>query len=133
VASDNAEAYAILEAQKQKLRGLKDLANDVAPAVADELRKELQTQIAEGKAPDGSEWPKTQDGRVPLRNAASALDVKAVGSVVVARLTGPTALHHLGFAAGGIRRQILPSRVLPQNLIAAISRVLGIEIKDRLE
>lgn len=124
MARDNSAGFAALDEQIRRLRSLKAVGAEVAPKVAEALRTELESQIAEGVGPGGKPWKLTKAGKVPLRNAAAALSVKAVGSAVIARLTGPTALHHLGAAAGHIRRAILPTRKLPDRAVAAIKKVI---------
>ncbi len=107
-----------------KLKKLGDLPRQVAPQVAIELRKTLEANIKAGKAPDGSSWAMRQDGGRPLENAAKALTVTANGTVIVARLTGPEALHHRGAVKGGKRRQILPSKDSLEPVIAAVKKVI---------
>lgn len=124
MADDNAEAYSVLESLKAQLMGLKSADTDVAKDAAEELKTLLLAQIAAGVDPQGKPWAPTKDGRRPLVNAAEALEVTSLGTVVIARLKGPTALHHLGLANGGITRQILPTRGLPQALITALQVVV---------
>jgi hypothetical protein len=71
-------------------------------------------------SPDGTPWQKTKAGEQPLQNAAKALTVVAVGNTVVATLRGPEALHHLGAVKGHIRRQILPTRAIPDSAVKAL-------------
>lgn len=123
---DNSSANAQLTAMIAKLRALpRALTTEAAPAVAEVLDTEIRAQIARGQDPDGQPWQPTQTGAQPLRNAGKALTVKAIGNVVLARITGPEALHHMGRVAGGVVRQILPSARLPQSMTRAIKRVLA--------
>ena len=108
-----------------KIKAVGLIPTQVAPAVADALKDQITANISAGVDPSGKPWPLTQTGQVPLKNAAASLTVKAVGSVVLAKLTGPTALHHLGIARGHIRRQILPNGRLPQPMTAAIKVVIN--------
>lgn len=119
-----ADGMAALDAQIRRLRELERLAPDAAPDVARAVDRELGAQIAAGRAPDGTPWPRTQRGTAPLRGAAKALRVRAMGSVVLCTLEGPEALHHLGRARGGVRRQILPSNKIPTPVTKAISEVV---------
>jgi hypothetical protein len=128
--ADNVAAELALQAQIDRIRALAELPKVVAPEVATELRGQLERQIAAGQGPDGEPWQLTAEGRVPLRNAAAALTVRAVGSAVVARLVGPTALHHLGAAAGRIRRRILPTRQLPHRMTEAIREVVARRFRE---
>jgi hypothetical protein len=124
MARDNSAAFAALDAMVAKIKAVGLIPTEVAPAVADALRDQLVANISAGVDPSGKPWELTKDGKVPLRNAAASLTVKAVGSVVLAKLTGPTALHHLGRARGHVRRQILPNGRLPQPMTAAIKVVI---------
>lgn len=100
------------------------LTEDAAPEIASELHATITRQIAAGTDPNGKPWEKTLDGSRPLVNAAQALRVTAVGSTVVARLTGAEALHHRGAVKGGKVRQILPSNEVPAPVADAIRVVL---------
>lgn len=128
----NEAALAELQAQIDRIKSLRLIASEVAPDVADELRTEILRTANAGQAPDGTPWEKTKDGRTPLRNVAKRLNVRALGTVVLAVLTGASALHHLGRAAGGIKRQVLPSRKLPGAATEAIKRAITKRVKERL-
>jgi len=118
-----------LDAALAKVRALPNLVRDVVPAAAEALDAELRANIAAGRGPDGEAWQLTQAGKQPLQHAGKALTVLPSGGVVVARVTGPEALHHLGGARGGIARRILPSRGVPAGvqraLQAVVLRLLG--------
>lgn len=116
---------AALDAHIRRLRDLEHLVPDAAPDVARVVDAELRAQIAAGRGPDGVPLERTQDGRVPLRGAAKALRVRAIGSVVLCTLDGPEALHDQGRARGGVRRQILPSGKIPQPITKAIDAVIA--------
>lgn len=122
--ASNAAAFSALDAQIRRLRSVDGLAQDAAPHVATALKEELDAQIARGQGPDGTPWVKRDDGGRPLRNAAEATTVTAVGSVIVARVTGHHAFHHRGQTRGNVVRQILPSGKLTQPFTRAIKRVL---------
>jgi hypothetical protein len=124
MADSNDAAFAELQALITRLRKLPAAAPALAEDVAKALDTQLREQIAAGTDPDGKPWPPTQAGERPLRNAGASLHVHADGPVVLATLRGPTALHHMGRAKGGIRRQILPSAKMPARLIAAIRNVV---------
>ena len=117
----NDDAFRSLQELINRSKEMGNAAEAIAPEVAKALESELHDNISKGVGPDGEAWQKTQEGEVPLRNAAKALDVKADGSVVMAILTGPEARHHLGTAKGQIKRRILPSgRRIPQKTVEAI-------------
>lgn len=112
----------------ERLNALATLPVQLAPKVAAELDKQIRANVAAGVDPDGKAWPATRDGKQPLRNAGKALTVRALGTRIVATLTGPEALHHLGRARGGVVRRILPSAKLPGAVVAAIKRVIASEL-----
>lgn len=119
------ERHTKLNAQIARIRGLGvALTRDVAPRVAKALEHELVEQIDAGKRPDGKPWPLTKDGKRALQDAARSLSVRAVGTVVLARLNGVVSRHHLGAVKGGVRRQILPTGKMPGPVASAISKVL---------
>lgn len=122
--ASNAAAFTALDEQIRRLRSVSGLAQDAAPHVAAALKEEIDAQIARGEGPDGKPWKPTADGKRPLQNAAAATTVVAVGSVVVARVTGHDAFHHRGQTRGNVVRQILPSGKLTQPFTRAIKRVL---------
>ncbi len=119
-----ADGRASLQRHIERVRQLGNLVRDVTPAVADAVRHELETNITRGVAPDGTRWAPTRDGRTPLRGAAEALRVGAIGTTVIARITGAEARHHLGTARGGIKRQILPTKAMPAPIARAIDAVV---------
>lgn len=100
-----------------------------AAAAAPELRSEIESQIAAGVGPDGAKWEPTKEGKAPLRNAGKALRVVAIGSRIVASLTGPEALHDMGAVKGGKRRKILPTGKNNGPLIRVLQRLGGIELR----
>lgn len=125
MAAGNASAFTALDAMIGRLRAVKGLAHAAAPAIARELDQELDANIDRGVGPDGKPWELTKAGKTPLRNAAKALAVRAVGTVILARLTGPEAKHHKGIARGHIARRILPTRKIPAPMVEVIKRVLS--------
>jgi hypothetical protein len=112
-----------LQQMIDRLGALEAAPELVAKELAIELERDLRKQIASGTDPEGVKWPARKDGEPALQNAGKALTVKAHGTVVVAQLSGPTALHHLGMGKGGVRRKILPQGV-PARLVEAAQRVL---------
>lgn len=114
-----------IDRQVARLRALAKLVPTAAPGVAVAVRDVVAGNIARGVGPDGVAWEPTEEGKRPLRRAAKALEVRAVGTVVVATLTGPEARHHLGAVRGGVRREILPTGgSIPSPMVDEIERVL---------
>jgi hypothetical protein len=124
-----ANSHAALDAHIRKLRALGQLSARAAPKVATALEHELLANVERGVGPDGKPWPPTEDGHLPLQGAGDSLSVRAVGTVVVARLTGIHAMHHRGAVRGGVRRPILPSGKIPEPVAKAIDRVVDEEFK----
>jgi hypothetical protein len=114
-----------LDGQIARLRELAKLVPSAAPAVAVAMSDVIVANIARGVGPDGAPWERTEEGKQPLRGAAKALEVRAVGTVVVATLTGPEARHHLGAVRGGVRREILPTGgTIPGPMVDRIERAV---------
>ena len=123
MARDNGQAFAEMQGWIDRLNTLGDLPTEVAKEVAPVLDAEIRKNIAAGVDPEGKPWQLTKDGKKPLTNAGAALTVRAISSVVQAKLEGHVALHHIGSARGNVRRQILPSSRLPQPMTAAVKTV----------
>jgi hypothetical protein len=107
------------------LKTLDKLGEKAAEDVARVVESELRRTIAAGTTPDGKPWQPTEAGERPLRNAAGALGIAAVGSTVYVRLTGPEARHHKGRARGGIVREVIPTRGIPDAMAEHIRAVLA--------
>lgn len=119
-----------LDAHIARIRELAKLGERSAPTVAKALERELAAQIDAGTGPDGKPWPKTQAGTAPLRGAAKAVRVRAVGTVALAVVEGHHALHHQGRARGGVRRQILPTGgAIPQTVERAVKTAVTAEFR----
>jgi hypothetical protein len=127
-----ADGLAAIDSILERLRKLPGIARRAAPNVARVVERELRSQIAAGSAPDGTPWQETQDGRQPLRNAGSALSVRAVGTVVLAKIEGVYARHHRGWVRGGVRRPILPSAKAPEPIVRAVREVVADEFRETM-
>lgn len=114
------------------LKTLDKLGAKAADDVAHVVEAELRRTIAAGTTPDGKQWEPTEAGERPLRNAAAALGIAAVGSTVYVRLTGPEARHHKGRARGGIVREIIPTRGIPDVMAGEIRAVLAEHFKRHM-
>jgi len=119
------DGLAELDAMIERVRRLPELGKRAAPEVARVVESELHRTIAAGTTPYGEAWPLTQTGTRPLTHAANAVAVVAVGSTVFVRLTGPEARHHLGRGRGGVRREVIPTRGIPDRMAEQIRTVLG--------
>lgn len=115
-----ADGRAALDAHIRRIRELPGLVDRAAPEVARAVERELQLQIRRGETPSGRSWKLRADGGAALVNAGKALTVRVVGKVVLVRLEGPEARHHLGAVRGGVRRQILPTASIPEDMAEAI-------------
>jgi hypothetical protein len=113
-----------LDERIAKIREMRSFVRESAPAVAEVVEVDLAEQVEAGRSPDGEKWRPRKDGGRPLRTAASALRVAAIGTRVFVRLTGHVARHHLGTARGGIVRQILPTGGVPDSMNERIRVVL---------
>lgn len=120
----NASGFAEMDRQIARLRTLSKFVATSATVVAVAVRRELASQIDAGVGPDGKSWPPTEGGGRALRGAAAALSVRAVGTVVLATLTGVEARHHFGAVRGKVKREILPTGKIPDPVTRAITRVL---------
>lgn len=124
-----ANDHSALDAHIRKLRELGGLVERVAPKVAVALERELEANARAGVGPDGKPWAPKQDGGKALQGVPDELRVRAVGTRIVARLTGHYALHDRGRAKGGVRRQILPSGEIPTPVAKAIDAVIDAEFR----
>jgi len=117
------DGYAAMQSMIARLRKLGQSAEVIAGDVAVELRSELEQNIDASRAPDGAAWKPTQAGTPPLKNAATALGVAAIGTTVLAVVQGIEARHHYGTVKGKVARPILPTAKLPPQIVDLITRV----------
>lgn len=108
-----------------RIRELGESLPEFAKDGARALEEELEGNIAAARGPDGKAWVLKDDGGRPLRNAAKALRVVAMGSRIVVTLTGPEANHSIGKTRGNIARPIVPTRKLSDPASAALERVFN--------
>lgn len=123
----NSDATATLEHVIESLHEIEGLAERAAPLIADAFRKYLRGTIAAGTTPYGEAWRerrRREGGGQALQNAGAALGVEAIGVRVFTRVTGPEARHHRGIVKGGIKRMIIPVRVLPPVMAAQAHEIL---------
>ncbi|MHC4648206.1 MAG: phage virion morphogenesis protein [Planctomycetota bacterium] len=118
-----ADGYEAMQSMIAKLRELGQSPEVIAADIAPELRDELEANISAARAPDGTAWKPTLEGKAPLRNAAAALGVAAIGKKVIAALRGIEARHHYGTVTGKIARPILPGADLPPQIVDLVMKV----------
>ena len=112
-----------------RLESVGELATSVAVDVADAVDREIKSSLARGTAPDGKPWKRTKDGRRALQNAQKAVRVQGVADTVVVTVDGHHARHHLGAVKGGTRRQVIPTRRVPDSVLKGIDHVITGEFK----
>jgi hypothetical protein len=125
------DGFAQLDEMIRRIRSIPQLVTEAAPEVADTFRAQLHQQVASGRAPDGSAWKPTKGGKQPLVNAAKAIAVRAVGTVILATLSGHEVFHHYGTKVQP-KRQILPFGSLPADLASAIKAGLVRRFRQRM-
>lgn len=122
-----------LDAMIAKIRRVPQIAKRAAPDVAEAMRKAILETVAAGTDADGKPWaPRKEDGGRPLENAASSVRVAAIGTRILARVTGPEARHHLGRARGGTMRGVIPTRLTPR-IADAVRKVLVRHFNETVE
>lgn len=130
-----ADPNAALQARIAAIRELGQLPRIMAPKAAKEIKRELSASIARGESPDGSKLKLTAKGMVPLRNAAKAIEVSARGTIILTRIDGPEARHHIGAVKGGkdgsLVRRLIPTGGVPDLVINALDTV-AIEEANRI-
>jgi hypothetical protein len=136
-ASGYADVDGLLGGLIGQLRAKPEVLAQALRDCAAEIDRLLAGTIAAGTDAYGEPWTLTQDGRVPLRDAADAVSVTLVGSAIRVDLSGVEVLHHVGAARGYgggtiMRRPIIPekagaggrARGLPASWERAITRVM---------
>lgn len=115
-----------LNAMIRRLRALPRVVEEALPEAATELEKVIAGNIAAQRGPDGKAWEKPKDPETKdvLRNAMKSVTVRAIGRVLLARVVGVEAKHHLGIVKGRVKREIIPTGRAPQPMIEALRRVI---------
>ncbi|WP_437647860.1 hypothetical protein [Sorangium sp. So ce362] len=112
--------FAALERMISACQELARLPERAAPLAAQKVGEELRRTASAGQAPDGTPWaPRKADGGRAMANAAKAITVKAIGTVILITLHGPEVFHHFG-AQGKPARPVIPRGSLPSKLGNAI-------------
>ena len=113
-----------LDALIRKYRGARAFLAEAAPAAAEAMGNVIRKSIAAGTTPEGEPWaPRKKDGGRALVNAAAKLNIGAVGTKLIARITFPDSLHNRGIPPNTPQRRILPESVTPE-IAEAISDAL---------
>jgi len=92
--------FAAIDRMLARLRGLKGLAKDSAPAIARACKEEIGSNVQAQQDPYHRPWRPGQDGHPILTGASKAVTVEAHGTVVQMAVEGVEALHHKGTARG---------------------------------
>jgi hypothetical protein len=112
--------FPALDSMIESVRAAGRLIEDAAPEVAKAVEAQLRSTAAAGQSPNGTPWaPKKKGGGRALVNAAGAISVAAIGSVILVKLVGKTVFHHFG-AQGKPRRQVIPVGTMPKQLGNAV-------------
>lgn len=113
-----------------RLRRLPKIVEEVAPELAKELHAVTAENVAAQRGPDGKAWEPGQENNEVLSGAMKNVDTRAVGNVIVQTLRGPEAKHHLGIARGRVKREIIPTKKIPDAFVKAAKRLLERKIKE---
>jgi hypothetical protein len=92
------------------------VATKAAPLVDAAIKKTASA----GKSPTGQPWKPKKDGGKPLVHAASHIDTRAHGNLVVTTLTGPDVYHQLGTGHLPVRQIIPDSGTIPDDVERAL-------------
>ena len=112
-----------LDALIARLRRSREFLARAAPAAAEAMQAELRASASAGTSPEGAAWAEKKGGGRALPNAASAITVKAVGTILLGRLVFPYTLHNIG-KGNAPQRQVIPAGAMPPRVLAAIKRAL---------
>jgi hypothetical protein len=109
-----------------RLRAIPRVVEEALPEVARECEKIIAGNIAAQRGPDGVPWPRPADRTqsIVLSHAMKSITVRAIGRVLLARVGGIEARHHLGIIRGKVIRRMIPSKTIPGPFIEAIRRVV---------
>jgi hypothetical protein len=108
------------------VRAVGKLDEVAAPRVAEALGAEIKRTVAAGTDPYGVPWePRKSDGGRPLVHGDKTLQAQTIGSLVIVTVTGEDARHSLGWARGGLVREIMPSKGLSDRMADACLEAVG--------
>jgi hypothetical protein len=120
-----------LDEMIRRLRALPRAVDEALPEAAKELEQIIAGNIAAQRGPDGEKWAPAKDPETTavLRNAMKNVTVRAIGRVLLARVVGPEARHHLGLIKGRVMRRIIPTAKVPKAMADALRRVVERRLK----
>lgn len=133
--SDNGSGMADLDRMLATIRALpRALTVDLAPAIADAMRADLQRTIAAGTAPDGTPWAlRKHDGARALQDAAASVHVAALGAYIYVRVTGVEARHHQGTIKGKVKRQVIyQGTSMPPGIVQRVEAITARKFQDHM-
>ena len=116
-----------LNAQISKIRKLSSLPKRSEPALRKAVESQTKSDASKGIGPDGKPYRRSLKGEAVLKNAAKAITVTVTSAVILIKLTGRNARHHLGIVRGsGSRmsraRPIIPTNDIPKATTKAMKR-----------
>lgn len=117
-----------------RLRRIPRVVEEALPEAAKELETIIAGNIAAQRGPDGEPWTKPADRTtsIVLRNAMKSVTVRAIGRVLLARVVGVEARHHIGIIKGRVQRRIIPTNKAPLAMIQALKNVVFRRLKERV-
>jgi hypothetical protein len=106
---------------------------EVVPALGKAILTEVQRTANAGTSPEGKAWAPKKAGGQALTTAADKIKLAVSGHKITLSIAGPLALHHRGWARGGVQRQVLPISNMPNNVESAARRELEKQRRKLLE
>lgn len=128
----NSNAMAALRARIVQIRTISAAIPRVATTAVGEVRSIIAANVAAQRGPDGQPWPSSVDGQPVLVGAMKHVDVRAVGSTIVVTVDGTENRHHTGRVRGGKRRDIIPSRAMPETVSEALDKATQTVLTEHL-
>ena len=115
--------FAELDQMIRKVRNIPGIVERAAPLAGQRADQALKQNLQAGIDPNGNAWKSTKEGKRPLKNAASSVELKVVRSILLWTIKG----HHYHHNKGTSRlpkRQILPVGDIPKSMSHAIKTAL---------
>lgn len=120
-----------LEQLDELARRLDELPERAAKRAAPELLQVARAQHAAGVAPDGTAWPRTKGGKVPLTGLTSQASARVEGATVVLELPDELRPHQAGTAPLPQRKVMPdPDEELPPAWVEPFQDALEAELAD---